>query len=160
MMLDVLAGSAGWARGTTMRRSGPAVVGGLVVSAVLVGGGAVALVQTGGYDAMMDECSDQTHRATDVLADAMRDDLPGRASPVEVQGYCDKQPWPAVTTTTTADRSVVSRTLRDLWGCESAPPIMGSTQPPLWKCADVDGYEAEVDIDLDGVVIANVVLPY
>ena len=143
-----------------MRRSTQAAVGCLVAALVLLGGGAVALVRTGAVDAMLSECTDAATGAADEVADAVRRDLSGRTSPVEVEGWCQQQPWPSVTTTTGGDRAVIARELRARWGCTYAPVVApslsnGATSPP-WECTDVAGYAAVVELDRDGTFVADI----
>ncbi|MFB9315223.1 hypothetical protein [Nocardioides plantarum] len=142
-----------------MRRSTRVVLGCVIAVSLVFGGGAYALVKTGAVDAMLNECTDEATDAANELADAVRKDLPGRTSAVELTGYCDKQPWPSVTTTTSADRATVARRLRARWGCTYAPVIdprldNGVVAPP-WDCADVGGHEATVEVDYDGTFIAD-----
>jgi hypothetical protein len=127
---------------------------------VLLGGGAFALVKTGTVDAMLNECTDEATQTANELADAVRKDLPGRTSAVEVTGYCDQQAWPSVTTTTDSERADVARQLKARWGCTYAPIVAprldNGVTPPPWDCDDVAGHLATVEVYSDGTFIADV----
>lgn len=124
-----------------------------LVAALLVTG---ALLATGRIEAddvldvvLDDQCSAQVRAQAEQAADVIRAELPGLAGDVEVRGRCEDGPWPAVQARSTLERRELSTALSTRWGCRSA----GS--PGLSSCTDLDGLQANLQLDDDGSVVVE-----
>lgn len=124
-----------------------------IVGTLLVTG---ALLATGRIEAddvldlvLDDQCSAQVRAEAEQAADAVRADLPGRTGDVEVQGRCEDGPWPLVRARSTLEQRALSAALSTRWDCRAA----GS--PGLSSCADLDGLQANLQVEDDGSVVVE-----
>ena len=125
------------------------VVGSVVGVAVLLGFLGVGAVRTGLVGRVLDECTDDAKQASAAVADEVRLGLPERVEPVVAEGYCGGEPYPVVTTSTSAERASLAELARERWGCRA-----GSGSPAYWDC-DMAGQRVEVTLDADGEFVVR-----